>query len=252
MKEMFNNFVQDAKKVLKGMLIFFVVFAVIIIVIALMTSSKSDDNKGMIKETKVEMKVSKEQALINQAKAREQQEINRKNQEELMKQKQVQAEEQQKQHDLEIHNLTLQQADKNINNANDFINTTTKLIQTHYANKSLLTSIEAHSFIMSEIIKENAPQKEEAKNTQYSLDVLSRKVIASNLEEIFLKNNQGFEVKTLGKDSKTLQIKYALMTNQTAYNLINRDSVGDIAKKYSFSKVIMTDGYNSDFIYDFK
>lgn len=42
------------------------------------------------------------------------------------------------------------------------------------------------------------------------------------------------------------------MTKQTSYNLINRDSVGDIAKKYEFSKVIMTDGYNSDFIYDFK
>lgn len=165
---------------------------------------------------------------------------------------QIKAEEQQKQHDIEIHNLTVQQADKNINSANDFINTTTKLIQTHYANKSLLTSIEAHSFIMSEIIKENAPQKEEAKNTQYSLDVLSRKVIASNLEEIFLKNNQGFEVKTLGKDSKTLQIQYALMTKQTSYNLINRDSVGELAKTYKFSKVIMTDGYNESFIYDFK
>lgn len=42
------------------------------------------------------------------------------------------------------------------------------------------------------------------------------------------------------------------MTKQTSYNLINRNSVVELANKYEFSNVIITDGYDKSFIYDFK
>lgn len=250
MKEFIENFKSDVKKVLKGILIFFGGFTALVVGIALLTTDNKD--KGVVKDTHVDMKVSKEQALINQQKAKEKAEEDKKIQEERIAQHKLEVEEKNKKEAEEMHNSILKNADENILRAIDFIKETTKLLEKKYANKDTLISCEAHIFIIDEIIRENAPQKEDAKSVRKSLDILTRKVIASNMEEIFMKNGTNFEVKTIGKEAKILQVKNVLMNKQIAYDLVNKNSFGDLAKKYEFDKIVFTDGFDNSYTYDFK
>lgn len=237
-----KNFIRNMKIIL--------MFFGVITLIVILTSGKNS-NKDIVTVSKVEMKVSKEQALINQQKAKEEAEIERQKQEEIKKQKILDDEEKAKQEKIRIREIVIKEQDQDIEIAKKFIKDTELKLKTKYVKTDLIVEADGIKIVLDGIIRENASRKDDAIKYQYLIDGVVRKIVANNMEGLFMDNNQGYEIIAKGKDSKTLEFKYALMTKQTAYTLINKLGINEIAIKYGFTKVIFTDGYDHSFIYDF-
>lgn len=220
-----KNFIRNMKIIL--------MFFGVITLIVILTSGKNS-NKDIVTVSKVEMKVSKEQALINQQKAKEEQEI-----------------EKQKQEEIRIREIVIKEQDQDIEIAKKFIKDTELKLKSKYVNTDLIVEADGIKIVLDGIIRENASRKDDAIKYQYLIDAVVRKIVANNMEGLFMENNQGYEIIAKGKDSKTLELKYVLMNKQTAYTLINKLGINEIALKYGFTKVVFTDGYDHSFIYDF-
>lgn len=72
----------------------------------------------------------------------------------------------------------------------------------------------------------------------------TRDLFASVLTEGFIRNGIDMDVTPLGKDGRTLRMKYALMSRPFIYQLQNTANIEDQARKLGFTKVIYTDGFN--------
>jgi hypothetical protein len=78
------------------------------------------------------------------------------------------------------------------------------------------------------------------------IELLNRKVYASKLENIFMEIGMDVKVSVIGKTKKTLNLKYALMSQPMIYKFHNEYKINELAKNVGFNKIIYTNGFESD------
>ncbi len=77
------------------------------------------------------------------------------------------------------------------------------------------------------------------------IEIVSRKVFASSLEEEFIKRGMDIRVSASGGDHKLLRIRYALMSQPLVYKFQNEFNLPVIARDLQFQKLIYTNGFES-------
>lgn len=73
-----------------------------------------------------------------------------------------------------------------------------------------------------------------------------RRMFASTMEEEFVKRGMDMKVVAAGAESKTLRVTYALMSKPLVYQFNNEMDIQTVAKKFGFTKVVLTNGFESD------
>lgn len=74
----------------------------------------------------------------------------------------------------------------------------------------------------------------------------SREIYASMMERVLVSNGMDAEVRAVGKGKKQLRIKYVLMSQPLIYKFQNELKLGQQARNIGFSKLIYTNGFESD------
>lgn len=72
-----------------------------------------------------------------------------------------------------------------------------------------------------------------------------RREYAALAERMYLDNSMDVEVEAIGDESKTLQLKWVLMSRVVVHHFINNTSVMNDLRQKGFLKVRFTDGYRS-------
>ena len=79
-----------------------------------------------------------------------------------------------------------------------------------------------------------------------------RKKYPAQAERAFLDNGMDVYVTTVGKDARTLRIRYILMSRPLVHQMQNNGSLISTWREAGFHRVIMTDGYNSRWTLDLR
>ena len=88
------------------------------------------------------------------------------------------------------------------------------------------------------------------KKEQAAAIVASRKAFANELQQEMLKENYDMTINATGKENTTLNIKYVLINRPFVYNFVNNSAVIARMKSLGFTKLILSDGYESTWTYD--
>jgi hypothetical protein len=116
-------------------------------------------------------------------------------------------------------------------------------VQTAAADALLLRAMkERHSNGTSKLEMDVARQ---ATQLLPQADQQVRELYASSAEEIFLKSGMDVRVRAIGKEKKELRLVYALMSQPLVYKFQNEVKLDTQAKKFGFSKLIYTNGFES-------
>jgi hypothetical protein len=78
-----------------------------------------------------------------------------------------------------------------------------------------------------------------------TIEIVTRKVFVSTLEEKFVANGMDVKISATGAANKLLQFKYPLMSKPLVYKLTNEMDLQDLARQRGFEKIIFTNGFKS-------
>jgi len=92
---------------------------------------------------------------------------------------------------------------------------------------------------------EDQKQAGEAKTLASQVAEQVREMYANTMEEAFVKNGIDAKVRAAGKGKERLTITYALMSQPLVYKFQNEMDVPTQAKRFGFSKVVYTNGFES-------
>ncbi|WP_427914865.1 zinc ribbon domain-containing protein [Ramlibacter sp. MMS24-I3-19] len=88
-------------------------------------------------------------------------------------------------------------------------------------------------------------QAAEAKSLAVQVAVQGRAIYASSIEEVFMKSGMNAKARASGKANERLTITYALMSQPLVYKFQNEIDVPSQARKFGFTKIVYTNGFES-------
>jgi len=95
-----------------------------------------------------------------------------------------------------------------------------------------------------------APSSENMKKEDAPVTAKAREEFASSYEQRMLSEGMDVHVRVSGNDKKTIQVKWVLLSRPLVYKLTREGDMLENFNSMGFTKVILTDGYNSTWSYD--
>ncbi|QSV44915.1 hypothetical protein [Geobacter benzoatilyticus] len=84
------------------------------------------------------------------------------------------------------------------------------------------------------------------------IGAVNRKKFAKEYERQLLDKGMDAYVSTQGKESSTLKIKWVLVSRPLVHKMINDENVVENLRSLGFTKLVMSDGYDSSWTIDLK